>query len=344
MSRKYPSRRWALLAVPTFCVLLYLLIFHVEIKNFHIIFSLSPDERRVESYDFQQTAEEISCFSGVANSSISPIPNVVHFTWGLAPGSISRMSFMNYLAIRSALESLRPDELKLHYAYLDENDPWLMRIREKHHITLVQHDMAREYPEQVKQRWKVSHLADALRLDILFKEGGIYLDMDVISLRPFDDIRHGERDVVLGHEGGDRRGLCNAVILARPNASFIARWIESYRDFSPGEWNYHSVLLPKKLQSMPEHRTQVCPLSPTAFFWPTWTKKHVRYLHEPISDEEAEELERMVEANGGGLYANQLAYHAWNQVARSPYLQHLTPEIVRDKNTRFNVLVRRFVN
>lgn len=67
-------------------------------------------------------------------------------------------------------------------------------------------------------------------------------------------------------------------------------------------------------------------------------------MHEPITDAEAEELEQTMDANGGGLYANQLAYHAWNQVALSPYLQYLTPEIVRESNTRFNVMVRRFVD
>lgn len=303
------------------------------------------DEARVEAFDLYETAEESKCFHCDALESVEPIPNVVHFTWGLVPES--RMSFINYLAVRSALETIRPDALKIHYAYLAEDDVWLQRLLEQYNgssVTLVSHDMAAEYPRQVMQRWQVSHLADVLRLDVLYGEGGIYLDMDVISLRPFDTLRGCHRDVVLGHEGGSRHGLCNAVILARPNAAFLARWIGSYGSFSPKQWNYHSVLLPKKLQLAPENTRLVCPLSPTAFFWPTWTDRHVRYMHEPISDDDAAALDLLLAATGGSIYPNQLAYHAWSQVAWSPYLQHLTPKIVKEKNTRFNVMVRRFVS
>ena len=88
----------------------------------------------------------------------------------------------------------------------------------------------------------MSHLSDALRLDVLQREGGVYMDMDIIALRSFDTIRNSSRDVVLGHEGGDRHGFCNAIILARKNASFLDRWIKSYVDFDPkNEWNYQHL-------------------------------------------------------------------------------------------------------
>jgi hypothetical protein len=164
----------------------------------------------------------------------------------------------------------------------------------------------------------------------------------VISLRSFETLRHSKRDVVLGYEGGDRHSLCDAIILARSGAQFLERWIASYSDFSPEEWNYNSVLLPKKLAS--KRPGQVCPLAPTVFFWPTYTPKHVRYMHEPITEDESLELEMLMDANGGGLYPDQLAHHAWNQVAWEEYLQHLTPEIVRNRDTRFNVMVRRFLD
>lgn len=51
--------------------------------------------------------------------------------------------------------------------------------------------------------------------------------------------------VVMGRE--DRHGLCNAVILAEPNASFVQKWYGEYRHFDRKKWNYHSVLLPREL-------------------------------------------------------------------------------------------------
>lgn len=290
--------------------------------------------RQVETYDFHGTADEIRCFNSPTPSS-DAIPKIVHVIWL----NNSNLTFMNYLTIRSALLSLKPDQLNLHYTCLNEENEWFQKLRDN--VTLVHHDLDQEYAQQIKDKWDISHVADVLRLDVIGREGGIYLDMDVIALRPFDNLLHSEKDVILGHEGGDRNGLCNAIILSRKGASFIRRWIESYSTFSRSEWNYHSVILPKKLSR--QHPDEICALSPDVFFWPTWTTGHIRYMHEPISKLQAREVQRGIDGNGGGLYPHQLAYHAWSHAASS-YLDSLTPEAVKEQDTRFNVMVRRFLD
>ncbi|KKA24436.1 hypothetical protein T310_1465 [Rasamsonia emersonii CBS 393.64] len=283
-----------LAAAIAICTVLYLSFFSLQRLDWPLNLFDNNSDRQVETFDFQDIADEKRCFDRGAASSSTPIPNVVHAIWLNNPN----MTFISYLALRSALISLRPDKLKLHYtASFNEDNVWFQKLR--NNLTLVYHDLAAEYPEQLRQQWQVTHLADALRLDVIRQEGGIYMDMDVIVLRSFDNLRHCERDVLLGYEGGDRHGLCNAIIVGRQNASFIRRWIDSYSDFDSKKWNYHSVILPKELAQ--EHPDEICPLSPTAFFWPTWTEKHIRYMHEPISEAEARDLERTMDANGGGL-------------------------------------------
>lgn len=66
-------------------------------------------------------------------------------------------------------------------------------------------------------------------------------------------------------------------------------------------------------------------------------------MHEPITRDEAREMENLLDVNGGAIYPDQLAYHAWSQVARTEYLEKLTPEIVNEEDTRFNILVRQFL-
>ncbi|BCS21866.1 putative glycosyl transferase [Aspergillus puulaauensis] len=327
---RYPLKSAIILAIAVTCVLITLLYFHL-IESIRGLFS---SETKVETYNFQETAEEAACFNDGSDVS-NPIPNVVHFIWGIQNPEIN---FITYLAIRSALVSLQPDTLKIHYEELNIDNIWFQKLRDN--VTLVHHDMTLEYPKQMQEKWQVSHLADVLRLDILWQEGGIYLDTDVIALQSFDTLRHNERGVLLGHEGGDRHGLCNAVIVARQDASFIHRWIESYRDFSAAQWNYHSVVLPKQMAL--DFPDQVCPLAPTVFFWPTWTIRHVEFMHGPVTADEAKKVEDRLNVYDGGLHRDQLAYHAWNQVARK-YLEQLTPDIVRDKDTRFNIMIRRFL-
>jgi hypothetical protein len=44
-----------------------------------------------------------------------------------------------------------------------------------------------------------AHRADVLRLQVLEEFGGIYLDLDVVSLKPLDDLL--DREFIMGQEG-----------------------------------------------------------------------------------------------------------------------------------------------
>lgn len=311
---------------------------------------------------FEAKESELACLHGLSLSGehsrhhshlrkADPIPNVVHFIFGLKNPFTSpdagRFDFLSYLAIRSAIVSLRPDAIYLHYSYIAEppshdpsadpmTNPWIRRLAP--HIKLVHHP-----PDKSKTQY--AHLSDTMRLQFLLEEGGIYLDIDAFALRPFDRLLAvpSPHDIVLGAEGGNRWGLCNAIMAARANSSFVARWLASYEDADMSrEWNYHSVLLPKELARA--YPTEVCALAPDAFFWPTWTWRHVEWMHEPLSQEETVYWKGEIKRHGGSLFDNQLAYHAWSQMAWDRYLKFLTPETIRVSNTRFNLLVRRFLD
>lgn len=312
-------------------------------------------QRQIEQ-PFTPTKQELACLHGSAKSSNTSnphdIPNVVHFLYifkePLAQARGIQFDFVNYLAVRSAKISLRPDEIQLHYAILSSSgnsvnsklhpvtNPWIRRLRAD--VRLVEHKIENPYGESMHR------IEDLMRLQILLDNGGIFLDADSFALRPFASLLHpaGSHDAVLGYEGGNRYGMRNAVMVARRNSTFINDWLEEYihgpvRLQSPSK----SVMLPKELAA--KKPGALCALSPGAFFWPTWTWRHVDWMHEELGEGEAEHWEREIERNGGALFHGQLAYHAWSQAARERYLWRLNPEVVRRKNTRFNLLVRRFM-
>ncbi|KAL4892240.1 hypothetical protein BDV59DRAFT_180333 [Aspergillus ambiguus] len=66
-------------------------------------------------------------------------------------------------------------------------------------------------------------------------------------------------------------------------------------------------------------------------------------MHKIIDENEVQHLQNTIAETKGGMYTNQLAYHAWSQLA-GQYLRQLSPEKVKTENTRFNVLVRRFLD
>ncbi|KJZ73444.1 hypothetical protein HIM_07238 [Hirsutella minnesotensis 3608] len=328
-------------------------------------------QREVER-DFSPTPQELACLNGSfppdqlghstpTPSAAEPIPNIVHFIFlqrlpsRRAEGDFG---FLHYLAIRSAIVSLNPDAVYLHYGYISSPPSRITASRkfytDKEDLLVSKNHWIQRLKSQVELKRYTkpldgsirhsAHVADTVRLELLLEHGGIYLDIDAFALRPFGRALNvpRPRSVLLGWEGGDRHGLCNAVIAARANSTFIDRWLKTYDHADLNrEWNYHSVILPKNLAAA--HPDEVCELPPDAFFWPTWTWRHITWMHEPLSDAEATHWSKRIEDTGGSLFDNQLVYHAWSQMARDRYLKRLTPDIIRKEDTRFNLMIRRFV-
>ncbi|KAI0404004.1 hypothetical protein F4802DRAFT_569335 [Xylaria palmicola] len=319
--------------------------------------------------DFVSTRDELDCLFGrtppatpaTATGSppeTEPMPNHVHFIFGLSNPyedlRVGTFNFISYLSMRSAVVGMRAEKIFLHYTYLADppapepnKDPfsnrWVRRLRDD--ITLVYHspeEMA-ALKNQPGAHWQAAHVSDILRLKLLREQGGIYLDIDSFGLRPFTDLLRSPRDIVMGHEGGNRAGLCNAIMVARKNSTFIDRWAAEYNNVDLSrEWNFHSVILPKQLQL--RNPDDICALPPSTFFWPTWTWQHVLWMHEPLTRQQARQWSAEIDRNGGSLFGEQLAYHAWSQMAWDRFLRNLTPELVRRHDTRFNLLVRRFLH
>ena len=92
--------------------------------------------------------------------------------------------------------------------------------------------------------------------DRLQTYGGVYIDIDTFILRDFHSMSLFQYDTVLGMEARilnffrgpksddemDPKGLCNAIIVSRPNATFVRRWLDSYEAFDENQWTEHSVV------------------------------------------------------------------------------------------------------
>ena len=141
--------------------------------------------------------------------------------------------------------------------------------------------------------------------------------------RNFDDLLG--HSAVLGRQvvNGKELGLCNAVILAEPQAPFLRKWHSEYRSFrSTGHdifWDEHSVQLPNQLaKKFPD---EITVLSPSAFFWPTFTKP---------------DLELIFNSSATIDLSPAYATHLWESLAWELYLEHLTPAQVRSTDTNFH--------
>ena len=283
------------------------------------------------------------------------IPNVIHFIYvGGRP-----FSFVHFLAVYTAWRVNRPRRIYFHHTE-EPIGPWWEKARPFLELNRV--PPVREIDgNPVKYP---AHMADVIRLEMLQRHGGIYLDLDVVCLRPFDPLL--QHDFVMGMEPGT--GLCNAVILSRPNAAFLAAWRQQYRSFDARRWNHHSVILPWQMaQSMPEH---IHVADKYAFFYPTHNDPVHRYLwgERPspgaLASRMLKNAARLItERLSGRRDAVRRAYyqtfhglrgpewhfrrasrsyclHLWEGLWGEPYLKRVNPEYLLQASSNFARLLR----
>ena len=248
------------------------------------------------------------------------IPNIIHFCFGLEKdfGNIP-FSFVHYLAIRLAYEINKPDAIFLFYKYEPKGKWW---EESKRFLTLIKV----EPPNSIfgNPLCHYAHKADVVRLEILLKYGGIYLDLDVLCLKPFSPLLN--YDFLMGMQG--KRGLCNAVILSVPNSEFLKIWYEAYvsfRSFGRDEyWDEHSVIVPFELAK--ENPQLIHIEDERSFFWPNW-----------------DQVEILLEGTGGDFtksYCIHLAEtRSWNK-----YLKDLTPERLKKMDNDFAGLFKNYIS
>jgi len=196
-----------------------------------------------------------------------------HFVFGLRPQR-EPFHLARFLALESCRRTQAPDAIHLHHRH-DLWGPWWERIAP--HLT--PHRVGQEprgfdrsrYAATGEGRliaargWDYAHEADFLRLEILREAGGAYADIDTLFVERYPDDWFerecvvGEEPPVVGDDGVLAPSLCNAVILARPGARFVERWLDDARRSFDGTWSRHSCSAAGRLWSEAGEALHVLP-------------------------------------------------------------------------------------
>ncbi len=192
------------------------------------------------------------------------IPNICHFVFGLREQE-EDFKFCHYLAVLSASAINKPTRILFHYTF-EPSGRWWDLTKSIENLELV-HIVAPSYIGN-KPLACAQHKADIVRLNVLYQHGGIYLDIDTICVRSWEDLL--DYDIVLGKEeedSGVSAGICNAVILSSPRSRFLAEWLIRYRhEYSPHGAREASAVLPLRIAtSQPSWLTLK---GPRTFFTP----------------------------------------------------------------------------
>jgi hypothetical protein len=278
------------------------------------------------------------------------IPNIFHFVFGMAEDFGGRpFSLSHYLAVKSAMDVNAPDTIFFHYAY-EPTGYWWEKI--KPHLLLNKINAPASFMGRPVEH--IAHKADVVRLQVLQESGGIYLDMDTISVKPLTDWLH--HSFVIGREfkaaylpknrrqklkhtirtrlgltkkmNGAETGLCNAVMLSEKNSWFASAWLKEYKTFrSTGRdkyWNEHSVLIPQQLAAQfPEAITIA---GPRTFHYPLYDSESLKTMFETVHE-----------------FPEAYLHHLWESFSWNKYLSKLTVENIRNTDTTYNCIARKFL-
>jgi len=175
------------------------------------------------------------------------IPNNIHFIFF----GFTEFAMIHYLAVKSALEIHKPDNLFIHYTNRPIGNPLWDDISKQVILRYITPPQYFNGIELTSYQYK----ADIARLEILIREGGIYLDIDVLSVNSLQPLLKNR--CVLGFESAkdldssnlDTAGsITNAVMMCEPNHPFMIDWLKKTGDNLVNKvWAYHAVCLPLEM-------------------------------------------------------------------------------------------------
>jgi Glycosyltransferase sugar-binding region containing DXD motif. len=251
------------------------------------------------------------------------IPNIIHFCFGMAEDFGGKpFSIFHFIAVKSAYEINKPEEIFFYYKYEPEGEWW---DAAKPYLTLVKIEPPHSFKGRPLKHF--AHKSDVLRLLMLKEKGGIYLDMDTVCKKSFGDLL--DYKFVIGKEGKYfPKKLCNAVMLSEKNSEFVNLWIEEYGSFrSTGNdryWAEHSVKVPYRISK--KHPALLHIESYTSFHYPLYHPSSLRKLF--IKDND---------------YKEAYCHHLWENGSYEKYLKNLNKEYILNVSTTYNTIARKYL-
>jgi len=279
---------------------------------------------------------------------MAEIPKEFHFVFGLAPQR-EPMHVIHYLCLESCRRVNQPAAMYFHYRH-EPHGEWWERIRPR--LTLRCIAEAASFPDPARYAASdegrfirdhgltYAHEADYLRLAILLEAGGVYADMDTLFVRPLPSHLYakpfvlGEEAPLPGADGVLRPSLCNALIMARPGASFAQRWLGRMRECFDGTWSRHSNQEASRLWG--EFPGEIHVVPQPCFYKHAASRRGLRTLLEGRDRDAAD------------VYSLHLWAHLWWEARRTDFsVVHagvITPDYIRSKETTYTLLARRFLD
>tara|TARA_Y100000591_G_scaffold225479_1_gene196595 strand:- start:177 stop:1679 length:1503 start_codon:yes stop_codon:yes gene_type:complete len=201
------------------------------------------------------------------SNSKNKIPNNVYYIFGFKKQT-EEFLFCYYLSILSIYKYNNPDNIYFYY-HFEPYGIWWDKVQK--FVILKKVDIPTNWDK--KKITNYAHASDKLRMNLLYKYGGIYVDIDTICVKSYHKLL--DNDCVMGIQK-EPLGLCNAIMMCKPKCQFFKNWLNEYENNfisanfgdKNNSWDNASVLLPFKLYL--KNKKLITVLNTNYFFDANW--------------------------------------------------------------------------
>ncbi len=173
------------------------------------------------------------------------VPNVIHFIWLTGPTS-RPFSYFNYMAVKCAKQHHPHGAVLIHCNEPPKGNKWW---DEAIKLAVVMPTTVPTHVEGTEIK-HVQYASDVIRLTLLHKWGGIYIDTDMLLTKPLTPLMDKPLTMAIEsvHEDGSAKSIANGVILASPKSSFLKIMLDATPIAMKSDvWANHAVTLPLEL-------------------------------------------------------------------------------------------------
>ena len=162
------------------------------------------------------------------------IPKIIHILY------FGETEFYNYhhRCVHSMIQYMPDYDIRIYNAKEPVGNKYWDDIKKQERVSIHKID-----PPVFYDGFELKHFqykADVVRLELLYEHGGVYLDLDMLIVRPFHDVFKSGHSFYISEERAGIHSLINAFLAAKPKNEFIKLWLESFKSgLRLGIWAHH---------------------------------------------------------------------------------------------------------
>lgn len=214
----------------------------VAIKQYEQIIDTAKPEDPEEFPDYIKYYSICNLITLYPVDSYDKIPKIIHILF------FGETEFLNFhhRCVHSMIQYMPDYEIRIHSAKEPVNNKYWDDLKTQPNVKIVKIDVPQYYDGFELKHFQ--YKADVVRLEVLYEEGGVYLDLDMLIVKPFHEVFNSGHSFYISKERAGHDCLINAFLAAKPKNEFIKIWLNEFKSgLRLGIWAHHIRDSNKKL-------------------------------------------------------------------------------------------------